>query len=155
MEKNVQQDGGHQNYNIEALLKDGHTVQLTPQGTSMYPMFADAHDQAVIAPLGGRTVRRGDVVLYRRSDGRLVLHRVSRRTAEGCYDMVGDNQSEIERSVQPQQLLGVLVAWQRRGRMRSVKNIGYRMAAGLWLWMLPFRAPIHRMLARVRGLGKK
>ncbi len=140
---------------IEALLASGHTVQLTPQGTSMYPMFADARDQAVIAPLGDQQPERGDVVLYRRepsAGGMLVLHRVLRRTAAG-YDMVGDNQSEVEHGVRQEQLRGILVAWERRGKMRSVRNIGYRVFAALWLWMLPLRTPIHRLLGRLRSLG--
>lgn len=139
---------------IEDALAAGKTVQITPQGTSMYPMFADPHDQAVIAPLNGRLPRRGDVVLYRRdvsAGGLLVLHRVYRHSVSG-YELVGDNQSEIERGVREDQLRGILTEWVRCGRRRSVHHIGYRIFFGLWLWMLPLRDPIHRLLARLRRM---
>ena len=142
-----------QKYDIEALLKAGNTIRMRPQGTSMYPMFADLLDEAVIAPVDVRKLKRGDVVVYRRdpqAGGLLVMHRICRRKGDEFY-MVGDNQSMIEGPLRADQMRGILVEWVRKGRTYSVKHIGYRMFFGLWLWMLPLRDPIHRMLARLRG----
>ena len=139
-------------YDIESLLAAGRTIQMRPQGTSMYPMFADPADEAVIAPVDVARLKRGDVVVYRRdpnAGGLLVMHRIYRRNGEEFY-MVGDNQSEIEGPLRADQMRGILVQWVRRGRTYSVKNIGYRMFFGLWLWMLPLRDPIHKMLAWLR-----
>ena len=56
----------------EELLAEGRTIQIKPQGYSMYPLFVPGRDSAVIAPpeKSGRQganlrYRRGDVVLYR------------------------------------------------------------------------------------------
>lgn len=139
--------------NIEELLAQGTTIQMKPQGYSMYPMFVPSRDEAVIAPVDVSTLRRGDVVLYRRDQvqgGILVLHRIYRRQGDAFY-MVGDNQSEIEGPLRADQIRGKLIAWIRNGKRRSVKHPGYRMFFGMWLWMLPLRAPIHKMLAVLRG----
>lgn len=144
-------------YDIESLLAAGRTIQMRPQGTSMYPMFADPADEAVIAPVDVARLKRGDVVVYRRdpnAGGLLVMHRIYRRNGEEFY-MVGDNQSEIEGPLRADQMRGILVQWVRRGRTYSVKNIGYRLFSGLWLVMLPLRNPIHRMLAWVMGMCRK
>ena len=144
-------------YDIESLLAAGRTIRMRPQGTSMYPMFADPADEAVIAPVDVARLKRGDVVVYRRdpnAGGLLVMHRIYRRNGEEFY-MVGDNQSEIEGPLRADQMRGILVQWVRRGRTYSVKNIGYRLFSGLWLVMLPLRNPIHRMLAWVRGMCRK
>lgn len=142
-------------YDIEALLSAGQTIRMRPQGTSMYPMFVSPQDEAVIAPVDVRKLKRGDVVVYRRdpeAGGLLVMHRICRRKGDSFYT-VGDNQSVVEGPLRADQMRGILVEWVRGGRTCSVKNIGYRMFFGLWLFMLPLRDPIHRVLAWVRGIG--
>lgn len=142
-----------QKADIEELLRLGNTIQMKPQGYSMYPMFVPGRDEAVIAPVEVNKLRRGDVVLYRRDvsqGGILVLHRIYRRKGDAFY-LVGDNQSEIEGPLRADQMRGKLIAWIRNGKRRSVKHPGYRLFFGLWLWMLPLRAPIHRILAWLRG----
>lgn len=139
-------------YDIEALLAQGHTIRMRPQGMSMYPMFVTPEDEAIIAPVDIDRLKRGDVVVYRRdpqAGGLLVMHRIYRHRGDTFY-MVGDNQSEIEGPLRADQMRGILVEWVRRGKKRSVKNIGYRIFFGLWLVMLPLRDPIHKLLARMR-----
>ena len=139
-------------YDIEELLLEGRTVCFRPQGTSMYPMFVSPEDTAVVAPADKNKLRRGDVVVYRRSPqagGLLVMHRICKRRGDDFY-MVGDNQSAVEGPLSAAQIRGVLVAWTRNGREYSVTRIGYRVFFGLWLWMLPVREPIHRVLAWLR-----
>ena len=80
---------------LEALLQDGNIIRIRPQGYSMYPLFIPGRDEALIESVSADTVRKNDVVLYRRDQSILVLHRICKITAEGFF-MVGDNQSEIE-----------------------------------------------------------
>lgn len=80
---------------LEALLQDGNIIRIRPQGYSMYPLFIPGRDEALIESVSANTVRKNDVVLYRRDQSILVLHRICKITAEGFF-MVGDNQSEIE-----------------------------------------------------------
>lgn len=142
----------HAGFDIEKLLAQGKTIQMKPQGYSMYPMFVPGRDEAIIAPADVNRLRRGDVVLYRRDKaqgGILVLHRIYRRKGEAFY-FVGDNQSEIEGPLRADQIKGKLVAWIHRGKRRAVTNPGYRLIFGLWLWLLPLRAPMHRLFAIIK-----
>lgn len=142
---------------IEALLLAGQTIQIHPEGTSMYPMFISGEDEAIIAPADAARLKRGDVVVYRRdpqAGGLLVMHRIYKREGDAFY-LVGDNQSNVEGPLRADQMRGILVAWVRGGRYYTVKNIGYRIFFELWLLMLPLRDPIHKMLARLRGLKNK
>ena len=135
---------------IEQLLKDGYTIQIQPQGYSMYPMFVPGRDEAVIAPVEGNKLRRGQVVLYRRKNRLLVLHRIWKVRPEGLY-MVGDNQTEIEGPLHKEQVLGVLEAFVRKGRKISVRHPVYRFSSGIWLRMRPMR---HRIAVFVHFLKK-
>ncbi len=147
--------GGQYPFDLERLLAEGRTICIRPRGTSMYPMFASEDDEAVIAPADAARLRPGDVALYRRdpqAGGILVLHRIYRRDGDKFY-MAGDNQSIVEGPLRADQMRGVLVAWTRKGRSHSVKNIFYRFFFGLWRLMLPLRDPIHRAIAFVRKMS--
>ena len=88
-------------YDIEQLLKNGSAVKLKPQGYSMYPLFLPGRDEAVIEHCVPSELHRGDVILYRRVQGILVLHRICRITRDGFY-LVGDNQTEVEGPLSPE-----------------------------------------------------
>lgn len=139
---------------IEALLSEGQTIQIKPQGYSMYPLFVPGRDMARIAPLGDRHLKRGDVVLYRRDGSILVLHRIVRKNSTGIY-LTGDNQSEIEGPLREDQMRGILVGFERKGKYVSVRNIWYRMYASLWLTLRPFRPIISKVAARIKRIVKK
>ena len=84
------------NSKIILALQEGNII-IKPEGYSMYPLFVPKRDMAVITKADTATLKRGDVVLYRRWDasGILVLHRIVRITKKGFY-MAGDNQTHIK-----------------------------------------------------------
>ncbi len=146
---------------IEQLLADGHTVQVTPEGYSMYPLFVPGRDQVIIAPLhvdegnaasqSKKTIRRGDVVLYRRGQDLLVLHRVVRVRTEGFY-AVGDNQTLIEGPIQYEQLRGRMTGFIRNGKEGTVCHPLYQIYSRVWLFLRPVR---HRIAVVVHAIKQK
>lgn len=138
-------------YDIEQLLATGHPIRIKPQGYSMYPLFIPGRDEAVIEPVTPDKLHRNDVALYRRDRGILVLHRICRITKEGFY-LVGDNQSEIEGPLRPDQFRGRLTEVIRNGRQFSVQNPLYRFLTSIWLFLCPVRPFFHRFCALLRRL---
>ncbi|MDE6699767.1 MAG: S24/S26 family peptidase [Acetatifactor sp.] len=130
----------------EELLLEGRTIQFQPIGYSMYPLFVPGRDQAVVAPIRDTVPGRGDVVLYRRDGGILVLHRIWKRGRDGFY-LVGDNEHQIEGPLRRDQIKGILVGIVRKGRYFSVNNLLYRAASGLWLWLRPLRPKLARIVS--------
>ena len=124
--------------NLEQLLKEGNIIRIKPQGYSMYPLFIPGRDEALIESVEPSKLRKGDVALYRRDQGILVLHRICRIHASGFY-MVGDNQYEIEGPLRKDQIKGKLIGFVRNGKEFSVRNPLYRLLASLWLLLLPLR----------------
>lgn len=136
---------------IEQLLRDGAVIRIKPQGYSMYPLFLPGRDEALIQEVPVSTLRRNDVILYRRDHGILVLHRILRITTEGFF-LVGDNQSEVEGPLRENQIRGKLIAFIRNGREISVHNPIYCLFSSLWLRMLPLRPLCFRFTAFLRRL---
>lgn len=144
-----------QKADIEKLLLEGNTIQLHPQGYSMYPMFLPGRDEAIISPIRDSSeLKRGDVVLYRRDGGILVLHRICKADESGFY-LVGDNQTEVEGPLRPDQMKGVLSAFIRNGREISTDNRIYRLASGIWLVLRPIRRWITVPGARIMKLFRR
>ncbi len=138
---------------IEKLLLDGYSIRLKPQGYSMYPLFISGRDEAVISPCVPESLHRGDVVLYRRDQSILVLHRIWKVTESGFY-MVGDNQTEIEGPLRPDQIRGKLTACCRNGREFTTADPFYRLLSGIWLWFRPFRPLAHKIADLFRRLRR-
>lgn len=138
---------------IEKLLADGNVLRIKPEGYSMYPMFVPGRDEAVIHGTGSRNARRGDVVLYRRKNGMLVLHRLHHYGKDGIY-MVGDNQIKTEGPVSERQVIGILDGFIRNGKYISTDNFCYKALSGTWLFMRPFRRPFQLAAAWIKKIFK-
>ncbi len=134
---------------ILRLLDEGKRIQIKPKGYSMYPMLVPGRDAAIIIKADVNNVKRGNVVLYRRDGGMLVLHRIWKTSEEGIY-LVGDNQVDIEGPLSKVQVKGILVAFVRKGKTISADNLLYRFISRGWLSLRPWRNLIKKPLAKVK-----
>ncbi len=121
---------------IEHELSAGKAVSFKIHGNSMFPLLVGERDRVVAEPV--KELKRGMVVLYRRGDGSLILHRIHHVSDEGVY-MVGDNQTGIEGPLKRSQVLGEATVFFRNGRRIKKNDPGYVMYAGIWLMVRPFR----------------
>ncbi len=138
----------------DELLRQGKSVQLPITGYSMYPLLVPGRDRVILAPADHMPYRRGDVMLYRREKGILVLHRIWKRKKDGYY-MVGDNQKEIEGPLREDQLIGVMTGMIRDGKERSCDGMGYRVYSAVWLMLRPIRPLLSRMVAACKRFLRK
>lgn len=145
---------GTERQNVEEILASGKTVQITPQGYSMYPLIVPGRDAVILQREDPAKLKRGDVVLYRRDGSILVLHRICRTDKKGFY-MTGDNQTEVEGPLRPDQIRGKMVALIRNGREINTDSLGYRLPCFLWLFMRPVRRPVSLAAAAVKRWSGK
>lgn len=136
---------------IEQLLADGKTIKIKPQGYSMYPLFVPGRDEACIECTHFSSLKRGDVILYRRDNGVLVLHRIWKITENSFY-MVGDNQTDIEGPLRADQFRGKLVGIVRNQEFIDVKNSLYRLLSSLWLSLRPIRPCFWKFMSCLRHI---
>ena len=109
---------------IVDLLSDNKSVRLHPQGYSMYPLIVPGRDEVVISPIRDHKIHRGDVLLYRRKNDRLILHRVYKVKDDKVF-FVGDNESVVEGPLEVSQVHGIMAAFYHKGKKIKTSNIFY------------------------------
>lgn len=129
---------------IRERLEAGETVEFMPRGVSMLPLLRQGRDAVVLSPLPER-LRKYDVVLYRRRNGQYVLHRIVE--CGETYTCMGDNQFAREPGLRREQMIAVMTAYRRDGKLRSVTATGYRVYVRLWHWTRPLR----RIMRKIKG----
>lgn len=100
-----------------AVLRDtlsrGESVLFRVRGVSMLPWLREGQ-KVRVTPLGGRPLRRGDIVLFWRGENEPILHRVA-AVREDSVDCRGDSGYGKPEHVRLEQVTGrvPLAAWQR------------------------------------------
>ena len=138
-------------------LSRGRAV-LSVTGGSMHPLLRQR--DLVRLAAAGRALRQGDVILYRRTDGRYVLHRVV-RFLDGELLCCGDHQWQGER-IERAQVAAVAEARCRNGRWQPLDQGRLWLCGLLWAKAFPLRRPLlrlrraaGRLRRRARGFGKR
>ena len=115
---------------FEDIIAERGELIYTHIGNSMYPLIRSARDLLVIKPVEG-PLKRLDIPLYKRADGRYILHRII-KAEEDSYVLCGDNCLDKERGVTDSQIIGVLTAIINNGSNRSVYRPLCRIYAHVW-----------------------
>ena len=138
-------------------LKAGHAIIAQTVGDSMKPLLRQGETQVALVPLNG-PLKKGDLPLYQRPNGKYVLHRVV-DVRRGAYYTRGDNRFGEER-VEPEWMLGVTQAVIRDGKTIPVTDPAYQRYVAFWLGSYPLRHFVDRVrrlpeiLSRVLGRGE-
>ena len=137
------------------LLQEGSGVEELPlviSGSSMTPFLGGGRDTVYLSRPEG-PVRRGDMVLYRRSSGAYVLHRVYRAEPEG-YTMVGDAQTVLEPGIREDQILAVVKRVVRKGKPLGPGSFLWGFFEKIWIRMVPLRPAVMKLYTLLRGRKK-
>ena len=124
--------------NLEYLLNNNKTIQVYPQGYSMYPFIKPHQDAVILKKVNYQTLKRGDVVLFQRGTGLYVLHRIYKIKNQQFF-LVGDNQIDIEGPILSTQIKAKMIAIKKKNKIIDVNNIIYFIIAQLWLLLRPLR----------------
>lgn len=107
------------------------------KGNSMFPLIKEGRDKVIIVPKGSGRLKKYEVPLYRRDNGKYVLHRVMKVRAAD-YLICGDNRSFLEPEITDSHIIGVMSGVIRKGKTIEVTDWRYRLYVALWCWTIPF-----------------
>ena len=123
----------------------GAAFELTVTGSSMSPTLCHYRDSVWLVPPSVRPVKLREILLYKRPDGSLVLHRLIHMKKDGTLLMNGDGQVETE-EIHGNAVIAVAEKIQRKGNIFSCDATVYRSYVRLWSFTRPFR----NILVRVK-----
>lgn len=141
---------------FEEEISESGSLVYTNVGTSMMPLLRQNRDLMIIRKPDGRC-RRYDVPLYKRNDGKYVLHRIL-KVKDDSYVLCGDNCRRREYGITDRQIIGVLSAVVRDGKTLPVSDWRYKVYAHIWcdffhirvliLWLKEMYGRLKRKLRR-------
>lgn len=137
---------------IEESLKNGKSVRFAPRGISMLPMLRQGIDCVVLSPLP-KKLKKYDLPLYKRDDGKYILHRIVKVGAS--YTCVGDNQFELEPGVRHDQMIAVVTGFTRGEKEHSVTEPGYQLYCRVWHYSRLIRWVFRKVKGRARRIIRK
>ena len=112
-------------------------IIYTNVGTSMMPLLRQNRDIMIIEKPNGR-LKKYDVPLYVRPDGKHVLHRIL-KVREKDYVICGDHCTDKEYGITDSQIIGVLTGVIKDGREISLDSFSYKLYYHLWCDFFPIR----------------
>lgn len=122
------------------LLEEADCVPLVISGSSMTPFLVHNRDTVYLSKVR-QPLMRGDMILYRRDNGKYVLHRIYRAESES-YTLVGDAQTALERGIRPDQVLALVSAVRRKGKLLQPGSFWWAFFQRIWIRLVPLRPGI-------------
>lgn len=111
----------------EVIDGDGE-FRLYPHGTSMLPLLRQGKDSvALVKPV--ERLKRGDILLYQRTNGQYVLHRLVRVRCDGTLWFSGDNHMTVEKGIDRGQIIASVTAVFRGEKRKESTTFGMRFYA--------------------------
>ena len=135
------------------ILRRGASFQFRAHGSSMAPFIRDG-DLLTVAPRDPSEMDIGDVALYRTHRDRVVAHRVVAKSVQhGHWTLVtqGDARLHPDSPVPGERLLGRIACIRRGNRVYHLDRGPWRLAARLWLWLLPLRRGATHLVRAIRA----
>ena len=133
--------------NIERSIKELGYAVAPIAGTSMMPLLKEGRDRVELEPCSQERLKKGNVVLYKKNDGTLVLHRIIKTENREFFTVLGDHQFKNAERVNKNQIIAVACGFFIKGRYVTEKTRWYRMYKKIWLCNLNFRRIILAVLS--------
>ena len=125
------------NDSIEAQLSSNGFYVSTTVGVSMRPMLRNRRDRVIVKPIGDKRLEKWDLPLYRRPDGKYILHRII-GVKDGVYVIRGDN-TYVKEYIPEEWILGYVSEFYRQDRHVKASSKFYRFYAAFWNFIYPVR----------------
>jgi len=101
-------------------------VTFTVTGNSMLPLLRHRRDKVSIVKPDKNILKKCDIPLFVRKDGKYILHRIVAVKTDG-YVVIGNNQCIKEYPVLNSQIIGVVKGIWRNGKYISCDSFGYKV----------------------------
>lgn len=123
-------------------LEKGKKVRFKPVGVSMYPFIIHTRDYVILEKLN-KTLRKGDICVYRSEKGVYIVHSIYKIINNGKgekeYIFLGDSLLYKEGPIKQEQILAVANSIIRKDKVYSCYSRKFRLIHNMWINLFPIR----------------
>lgn len=138
---------------VSELITSGASVPMYVSGSSMNPFLISRRDVVWLSRYKNSDLRVGKIVLFRRNNGSLVLHRITKLLPEERIVVRGDAQTWTE-EINKEHIIAVVTDIQRKGVKRSVDSVYWKIVDTVWRMLTPLRSVFMRVWFKIRRKKK-
>lgn len=138
---------------VSELITSGASVPMYVSGSSMNPFLISRRDVVWLSRCKNSDLRVGKIVLFRRKNGSLVLHRITKLLPEERIVVRGDAQTWTEET-DKEHIIAVVTDIQRKGVKRSVDSVYWKIVDTVWRILTPLRSVFMRVWFKIRRKKK-
>lgn len=131
-----------------AVMEETGTVPLVISGYSMTPFLLHGRDTVYLSKVD-RPLKKGDMILFRRDSGAYILHRILKKAEDGTYTLVGDAQTWLEPGIRQDQVLALVTAVRRKGRLLKAGSFWWIFFEKIWIHLIPLRPRILKLYGKL------
>ncbi len=135
---------------IEEQLNAGGSTSFTIRGTSMEPLFHDGKSTVKLVKPEERSLKKYDIIFYRREDGNFLLHRIVGVREDG-FVCRGDNQTVDEYPVKREWVIGIVTEYGENGKFKRVDTAKQRIYSFIRVNTVGFLRAKRRIAALIKG----
>ena len=139
---------------IENLIVEGATVPLCVSGSSMNPFLISRRDMVYLRKHTENDLRTGSIILFKRINGSLVLHRIKKINSDGSMLLCGDAQTNCEK-IEKSQVIASVSEIERKGKRKSTESVYWKTLVFMWEFFAPIRPLFMRLWFKVRRIKNK
>ena len=123
---------------IEASISENGVFPLVVTGTSMTPTLYSERDVVHLVSPTYKLPEKYDIVLFKRSDGAVILHRIIKKLPDNRFLINGDSQIWTE-EINFSQIVAVTKSYIKNNKKISCDTTGYKIKSAIWCKTRRFR----------------
>lgn len=135
---------------IEATINDNGVFPLTVTGTSMTPTLYSNRDIVHLVSTKTKAPQRFDIILFKRTDGTVILHRIIKILPNNKLLINGDSQCWTE-EIDKSQIIAVVKSYSRKNKTINCNTTTYKVKSTLWCSTRKFRPLLFKFSAIFKG----
>lgn len=123
---------------IEASISENGVFPLVVTGTSMTPTLYSERDVVHLVSPTYKLPEKYDIVLFKRPDGAVILHRIIKKLPDNRFLINGDSQIWTE-EINFSQIVAVTKSYVKNNKKISCDTTGYKIKSAIWCKTRRFR----------------
>lgn len=148
MEKDVLYISSEKIDYISSIVNDGGIVPLLVSGNSMRPFISSSGDTVYLCKCNIDEIHKGMILLYRRGDKTVVLHRVKNIIGE-TYQMNGDAQSWCE-YIDKNNIIAKVIKYTHKGKEIDPESLTQKTLQLIWRLCFKIRPYLFSIANKVK-----